>query len=163
MRKFLLLAVTVVACSKAETPPPDSTAAMAPAPAPAILTAADVAGTWNGVGMLETGDSVDDWIARTPWVAPLAKDPATLSNTSICLRYTGADGREPPDEIALKKTKAMCELLAKENAAFDIASYRGVPAGFRIWTGATIESSDVKALTAWIDWAHDEVEAQWGA
>ncbi len=106
---------------------------------------------------------VYDWIARTPWVAPLAKDPATLSNTSICLRYTGADGREPSDEIALKKTKAMCELLAKENAAFDIASYRGVPAGFRIWTGATIESSDVKALTAWIDWAHDEVEAQRGA
>lgn len=65
MRKLLLLAVTVVACSKAETPPPDTTAAMAPAPAPAMLTAADVAGTWNGVGMLETGDSVvSRWTAE---------------------------------------------------------------------------------------------------
>ena len=102
---------------------------------------------------------VYDWIDRTPWVAPLAKDPATLSNTSICLRYMSADWTQLSDESALKKTKAMCELLAKENAAFDIASYRGVPAGFRIWTGATIESGDVKALTAWLDWAHDEVGA----
>ena len=31
-----------------------------------------------------------DWIARTPWIANLAVDPATRSNTSVCLRFTDA-------------------------------------------------------------------------
>ncbi len=31
-----------------------------------------------------------DWIARTPWIANLAVDPATRSNTSVCLRFADA-------------------------------------------------------------------------
>ena len=59
MRKVLLIAVAVVACSKAETPATDSaTAAPAPPPAPAALTAADVSGTWNGTSKREGTDSV---------------------------------------------------------------------------------------------------------
>lgn len=59
MRKFLILVAATVACSKAETPAVDSTAmAPAAAAAPAALTVADVAGTWNGVNMGETSDSV---------------------------------------------------------------------------------------------------------
>ena len=59
MRKLFILAAALVACSKAETPAVDTTA-MAPAvaPAPAALTAADVGGTWNGVSMGETSDSI---------------------------------------------------------------------------------------------------------
>lgn len=59
MRTLVLLAVALVACSKAETPAVDS-AAMTPAmaPAPAALTAADVDGSWNGVTMGETSDSI---------------------------------------------------------------------------------------------------------
>ena len=60
MRKVLLLAVAVVACSKAETPATDTGAAAAPPPpaAPAALTAADVGGTWNGTAKREGTDSV---------------------------------------------------------------------------------------------------------
>jgi hypothetical protein len=54
MKKAMLLAAFVVACAPAEQPA--DTAAMAAGPAP--LTAADVAGTWSGVSMTETGDSV---------------------------------------------------------------------------------------------------------
>ena len=58
MRKVLLIAVAVVACSKAETPATDSaTAASAPPPAPAALTAADLSGTWNGTSKREGSDS----------------------------------------------------------------------------------------------------------
>jgi len=65
MRRMLFLAVAVVAafaaCAKSETGSAD-TAAMAAAPAP--LTAADLDGTWSGVSMAETSDSVTNrWTA----------------------------------------------------------------------------------------------------
>lgn len=55
----ILTVVALVACSKGDTPAVDSTAmtsTMAAAPAP--LTAADVDGSWNGMSMGETSDSV---------------------------------------------------------------------------------------------------------
>ena len=60
MRKVLLAALVVVACSKTETPAADTaaTAAPPPPPAPTALTAADVSGTWNGTSKREGSDSV---------------------------------------------------------------------------------------------------------
>ena len=60
MRKLLLAAVLLTACSKAETPAVDTTAKMTPPPpaAPAKLTAADVAGTWHGESKADGKDSV---------------------------------------------------------------------------------------------------------
>jgi hypothetical protein len=54
MKKAMLLAAFVVACAPKEQPAADS-AAMA---GPALLSAADVAGTWSGVTMMEGSDSV---------------------------------------------------------------------------------------------------------
>ena len=57
MRKVLLLALLVVACAKKEQPAADTSApAPPPPPPPASLTAADVAGTWNGTSKRE-GDT----------------------------------------------------------------------------------------------------------
>ncbi len=52
------------------------------------------------------------------------------------------------------KLKIINQILEKENIAYDVNSYRTAPAGFRIWGGATIESTDVEKLLPWIKWAY---------
>jgi hypothetical protein len=56
MKKTMLLSALLIACSPKEQPATD-TAAMAAA-APAALTAADLAGAWNGVTFAAGSDSV---------------------------------------------------------------------------------------------------------
>jgi phosphoserine aminotransferase len=43
--------------------------------------------------------------------------------------------------------------LEQEGIAYDIWTYSGAPAGFRIWAGPTVESDDLAALTPWLDWS----------
>ncbi len=99
---------------------------------------------------------IHEWVARTPWVANLAQDPATFSNTSICLKIVDPKVLALTAEQKGAFTKAMTTLLDQENVAKDIGSYRDAPAGLRIWTGPTIETSDLQALTPWLDWAFEE-------
>jgi phosphoserine aminotransferase len=89
--------------------------------------------------------ALDRWVQKTPWVAHLAADPATRSNTSVCLTLPGADAEVP---------KKMASILEKEGAAFDIGAYRDAPPGLRIWCGATVETRDIEALGPWLDWAY---------
>ena len=58
MRKLFILAVAVVACSKQEAPPADTTPAAAAPAAPAAMTPADLAGTWTGTTKRDGSDSV---------------------------------------------------------------------------------------------------------
>ncbi|HZO45001.1 MAG TPA: phosphoserine transaminase [Xanthobacteraceae bacterium] len=96
---------------------------------------------------------IADWVARTPWIAFLAQDPAIRSNTSVCLKVVDpAVGKLAADAQA-SFVKGMAAALEKEGVAHDIDSYRDAPLGLRIWCGSTIEASDVEALTLWLDWA----------
>lgn len=84
------------------------------------------------------------------WLGHLAADPATRSNTSVCLTVEGAD----TDFI-----KKFAGLLEAEDAAYDIAGYRDAPAGLRIWCGATVDTADIEALGPWLDWAWESLKA----
>jgi phosphoserine aminotransferase len=101
---------------------------------------------------------ISAWVERTAWVDFLARVPETRSNTSICLKIVDPDLAALPPEKRDAVPVAIAALLDAEDAAKDIASHRAAPPGLRIWTGATVEPSDVKALLPWLDWAFAEVK-----
>jgi phosphoserine aminotransferase len=94
-----------------------------------------------------------DWVRRTPWVEFLARDPAIRSNTSVCLEIVDPAVTKLPADAQGAFAKNLTALIEKEGAGYDLAYYRDAPPGLRIWCGATVEASDVEALTQWLDWA----------
>jgi len=98
--------------------------------------------------------AIADWVEKTPWIDFLAKDPAIRSNTSVCLKVVDPAIAALPAEAQETFAKQLASLLEKENVAYDIGAYRDAPAGLRIWCGATVETSDVVALTQWLDYAY---------
>jgi len=101
-----------------------------------------------------------DWVARTPWIANLAKDPATASNTSVCLVVADPDVVAKGPEAVAQVAKGITAALEKEGVALDIGAYRDAPPGLRIWCGATVEQSDLETLTPWLDWAFAQEKAK---
>ena len=93
------------------------------------------------------------WVDKTDWVDFLAADPASRSNTSVCLKVVDARVTALSDDAQADFAKKLAAILEKEGAALDIGGYRDAPAGLRIWCGATVETSDLEALTPWLDWA----------
>jgi phosphoserine aminotransferase len=101
-----------------------------------------------------------EWVARTPWVDFLAPEPATRSNTSVCLKVIDERVTSLPQAAQAQFARNLAAVLEKEGVALDAASYRSAPPGLRIWCGATVEQSDVTALTPWLDWAFARCLAQ---
>jgi phosphoserine aminotransferase len=101
-----------------------------------------------------------EWVARTPWVDFLAPEPATRSNTSVCLKVIDERVTSLPQAAQAQFARNLAAVLEKEGVALDAASYRSAPPGLRIWCGATVEQSDVTALTPWLDWAFASCLAQ---
>lgn len=98
-------------------------------------------------------EAVAAWVTRTPWIDFLASDPATRSNTSVCLKVADPRVASLSPETQAEFAKKLASLLEKEGVAYDAGSYRAAPPGLRIWCGATVETSDIEALTPWLDWA----------
>ena len=103
---------------------------------------------------------IQDWVARTTWIANLAKDPATASNTSVCLAIVDPDVVAKGPEAVAGVAKGIASALDREGVAFDIGAYRDAPPGLRIWCGATVEACDLEALTPWLDWAFAQEKAK---
>jgi phosphoserine aminotransferase len=104
-----------------------------------------------------------DWVAKTPWVDFLAEDASIRSNTSVCLKVVDARIAALSDDAQADFAKKLAGVLEKEGVALDIGGYRDAPAGLRIWCGATVETSDLQALTPWLDWAFAAVCAELAA
>lgn len=125
------------------------------------LLALDWARSVGGLeGLIARADAnakaVFDFCDAKPWVANLAEDPATRSNTSVCLKFTDA---RIQDGAAF--AKAVAKRLEAEEVALDVGAYRDAPAGLRIWCGGTVETADIEAMLPWLEWAFEaEIAAQ---
>jgi phosphoserine aminotransferase len=98
------------------------------------------------------------WVKRSDWAGFLASDPKTRSNTSVCLKIVDPWFTALAKDAQAAAASKIASLLEKENVALDIGGYRAAPPGLRIWCGATVETSDIEALTPWLDWAFAQVK-----
>ncbi len=71
----------------------------------------------------------------------------------MCLKIVNTDFSALEKDEQQLAINTMLGWLEQENCALDIGNYRSAPPGFRIWGGATVEASDLAALTPWLDWA----------
>ncbi len=119
---------------------------------------AESAGGLDGLIARAEGNlaAVAAWEERSPWLRFLAKDPATRSCTSPQLEIVEPWFLGLSDEARFTTVRAMTARLEAEGAGYDLASHRASPPGVRIWTGATVERSDVEALLPWLDWAWEQ-------
>jgi phosphoserine aminotransferase len=104
-------------------------------------------------------DIAAEWQRDCGWADFLASDPAIRSCTSICLRIVHPNVMAQSPEVQAQLIRDIVTLMEKEGVAYDIASYRDAPPGLRLWSGATVESGDMKAVLSWLDWAFDRVTA----
>ncbi|AXI48653.1 phosphoserine transaminase [Sulfitobacter sp. SK012] len=119
------------------------------------LFALDWAKSVGGLeGMIARADAnasaITEFVNEHNWIEFLAVDPATRSNTSVCLKFN--DDRIV-DGGAF--AKAVAKRLADEDVALDIGAYRDAPAGLRIWCGGTVETADIDAMLPWLAWAFE--------
>ena len=105
---------------------------------------------------------LEKFVAERKWIAFLAADRATRSNTSVCLNITAPWFTSLAADKQAAAAKKMADILETEKAGYDVGSYRDAPPGLRIWCGATVEQSDLLALLPWLDWAYAEIESEYG-
>ncbi|MCZ6802818.1 MAG: phosphoserine transaminase [Proteobacteria bacterium] len=97
---------------------------------------------------------VNEWIVNTDWIDWLPKNTETRSTTSMCLKIISDEFTRRDESEQGKVIDLICSWLEEEDVAYDIAAYRSAPPGFRLWGGATVESSDLEKLMPWLDWAY---------
>ena len=119
------------------------------------LLALDWARSVGGLtGLIARADAnaqaIWDFCDTRDWITNLAIDPATRSNTSVCVKFT-----DPRIQDGAPFAKAVAKRLEAENVALDIGAYRDAPAGLRIWCGGTVETTDITAMLPWLDWAFE--------
>ena len=100
---------------------------------------------------------IHDYVARTPWLQNLAENAATRANTGVCLRIVDPAVLALPAAEQRAFANQLVGLIEAQGVGYDFGAYRDAPPGLRIWCGATVEASDLAALTEWLDWAYAEL------
>jgi phosphoserine aminotransferase len=101
---------------------------------------------------------VTNWIEKSETFKFLAKDPETVSCTSICIMPKDKWFTSLDDDAKVKFMKEVCSEIEKNEAGYDLNSYKTAPPGIRIWGGSTVENENVEKVLPWIDWAYNSVK-----
>ena len=99
------------------------------------------------------------WLDRTPYFTSLARDPATISSTALCLVISDSWFGAQDEAVQAAVVKHMLARLEEEGVAVDINAYRDAPMGLRIWGGPTVDPADIERLLPWVDWAYEVARA----
>jgi len=125
----------------------------------ALTWAESVGGLKGLIGRADANTAVlARWVKECGWADFLASDAKIRSNTSVCLKIVDPWFAALSEDAQAEAAKKIASLLDKEGVALDIAAYRSAPPGLRIWCGATVDTSDLEALTPWLDWAWAQVK-----
>ena len=100
-----------------------------------------------------------DFVDANDWIDNLAVNPATRSNTSVCLKIVDLAVTALDADAQAAFAKGIVSILEKEGVALDIGAYRDAPSGLRIWAGATIDEADMRALMPWLSYAFNTQKA----
>ena len=116
-------------------------------------------------GMIKISENnleiVSEWIKQSDTFKFLADDVDTISCTSICILPKDKWFLELSDELKTKFMKEVCAEIEKNDAGYDLNSYKTAPAGIRIWGGSTVENENVRLLLPWIDWSYESVKERY--
>jgi phosphoserine aminotransferase len=105
-------------------------------------------------------EALAEWVEKTQWVEFLAGSADIRSNTSVCIKVVDKRVTGLSPDAQADFAKKLASLLEKEGVALDAGGYRDAPPGLRIWCGATVDASDVEALTPWLDWAFETLASE---
>ena len=123
--------------------------------------AEDIGGLPVLMGRVQSNfEALSRWVERTSWIDFLASDPKVRSCTSVTLKVVDpafANLSEDDLRKTLRRIPKMCEA---EGAGYDFSEHKSAPPGFRIWCGATVETSDLEALFPWIEWSFHQIRAE---
>ena len=101
--------------------------------------------------------TIRSWVSDSSWVDFLTETPEHQSSTAICLKVSHPQFLALDIEAQRQFIKSMTTELDAKEVGFDVGAYRDAPPGLRLWGGATVESSDLQTLTAWLDWSFHKV------
>ncbi len=99
---------------------------------------------------------VENWVEKTAWIDFLAASPDIRSSTSVCLSVVSEKVLAMTKEDRAKFLKGTAGELSEKGVAYDVASYRDAPQGFRFWCGPTIETEDIKAALLELERIYNE-------
>ncbi len=96
---------------------------------------------------------IANWLETQREFDYLAREPEFRSRTSTCIKVVDpAFLARAVDEQRTCITHIV-RLLEEERVAYDIGPFHAAPPSLRVWTGPTVEASDLEALTPWLSWA----------